>query len=108
MGDANLFSNTFTITEINAFKYDRVCRLSANTENGDTFLTLDVNSELFPCSVGEHVQLLIASTLALDGSKDDGKGWRDVGRGEASVADDYDYVCHGKVYRFQESEDENM
>jgi len=31
-----------------------------------------------------------------------------VGRGEASVADDYDYVCHGKVYRFEEGDDEKM
>lgn len=108
MGDANLFSDTFTITSINALKYDRVTRLSANTENGDTFLTLDVNSELFPCSVADRLQLLLASTLSLDGSKDDGKGWRDVGRGEASVADEYDYVCHGKIYRFEEGDDENM
>ena len=108
MGDANLFSDTFTLTNINNLKYDRVARLSANTENGDTFLTLDVNSELFPCAVGDRLQLLLASTLSLDGSKDDGKGWRDVGRGEASVADEYDYVCHGKVYRFEEGDDENM
>ena len=108
MGDANLFSDTFTLTNINNLKYDRVARLSANTENGETFLTLDVNSELFPCAVGDRLQLLLASTLSLDGSKDDGKGWRDVGRGEASVADEYDYVCHGKVYRFEEGDDENM
>ena len=108
MGDANLFSDTFTITNIDHHKYDRVGRLSANTENGDTFLTLDVNSELFPCSQGDRLQLLLASTLALDGSKDDGKGWRDVGKGEASVADDYDYVCHGKIYRFEEGDADNM
>ena len=108
MGDANLFSDTFTVTDVNKQKYERVARLSANTENGDTFLTLDINTELFPCSVGDHLQLLLASTLALDGSKDDGKGWRDVGRGEASLADDYDYVCHGKIYRFEEGDEENM
>lgn len=108
MGDANLFSDTFTLTSLNAQKYDRVARLSAHTENGDTSITLDVHTELFPCAVGDRLQLLLASTLALDGGKDDGKGWRDVGRGEASVADEYDYVCHGKVYRFDEGDDENM
>ncbi len=114
MGDANLFSSTFTLTAINAAKYDRVARLSAHTENGDTSLTLDVNTELFPCTIGDRLQILLASTLSLDGSKDDdngggGKGgWRDVGRGEASVADEYDYVCHGKIYRFEEGDDENM
>lgn len=108
MGDANLFSDTFTITDVNAMKYDRVCRLFANTENGDTFLHLDVNSDIFPVAVGDRLQLLLASTLSLDGTKDDGKGWRDVGRGEASVADDYDYVCHGKIYRFEEGDQDNM
>ncbi len=108
MGDASLFSDTFTIFDINAQKYDRVARLSAHTEGGDTTLTLDINSELFPCNNGDRLQILLTSTLSLDGSKDDGKGWRDVGRGEASVADDYDYVCHGKVYRFEEGDEEKM
>ena len=54
------------------------------------------------------MQLVIASTLALDGTKDDGKGWREVGRGEASLADMFDYVCHGKIYRFEEGDGENM
>ena len=108
MTDSNLFSDTFTLTEVSPLKYDRVTRLSANTENGETFLTLDVNSELFPAAVGDRLQLLLVSTLLLDGSKDDNKGWRDVGKGESSLADEYDYVCHGKVYRSEESGDENM
>lgn len=108
MADSNLFSDTFTLTEVSPLKYDRVTRVAANTENGETFLTLDINSELFPCAVGDRLQLLLVSTLSLDGSKDDNKGWRDVGRGESSLADEYDYVCHGKVYRSEESGDENM
>lgn len=108
MGDSHLFADTFTLTSINSQKYDRVSRLSSHTENGDTLLTLDVNTELFPCVVGERLHILLASTLSLDGSKDDGKGWKDVGRGESSWADEYDYVCHGKIYRFEEGDDENM
>ncbi|KAH8156633.1 hypothetical protein CIB48_g11615 [Xylaria polymorpha] len=29
------------------------------------------------------------------------RGWRDV-RGESTLADMYDYVCHGKIYRFED------
>ena len=108
MGDASLFSDTFTVTDINAQKYDRVARLTAHNEGGETTLTLDVNSELFPCQNGDRLQILLASTLSIDGSKDDGKGWRDIGMGESSMADGYDYVCHGKIYRFEEVDDENM
>lgn len=108
MGDSQLYSESFTLTDINAQKYDRVSRLKGNTDSGDTEFTLDVNTELYPCSVGERISIVIASTLSLDGTKDDSKGWRGVSRGEQTLADDFDYVCHGKVYRFEEGDDENM
>ena len=108
MGDSQLFLDTFSITSLNAEKYDRVSRVFGHTENGDTELQLDINSELYPIAQGERIQLMLASTLNLDGTRDDGKGWRDVGRGEQSLADTWDYVCHGKIYRFQEGDEENM
>ncbi|KAL8741390.1 MAG: hypothetical protein Q9190_006002 [Brigantiaea leucoxantha] len=108
MGDATLYNDSFTITDINSEKYDRVSRLKGNTDNGDTEFTLDINTDLYTCLVGDHVQLLIASTLSLDGSKDDSKGWRGVGKGEQTLADDWDYVCHGKIYRFEEGDDETI
>ena len=108
MSDANLFSGQFTVSDINHMKYERVARLSGNTDNGDTSIQLDVNIEVFPCAVGDHLQLLLASSLALDGGEKDSKGWKDVQKGDPSLADDFDYVCHGKVYRFEEGEAENM
>ena len=111
MADSQLFSSAFTINDINSQKYERVSRLSAHTENGDTSITLDVNTELLPIAVQDRLQIVLASTLSLDGSKDDSqtKGWRDVARGiEPSLADEYDYVCHGKIYRFEEGDEETM
>ena len=108
MGDSQLFLDTFTIHSITAEKYDRVSRSSAHNENGDKELQLDVNTELYPCNSKDTIQLMLASTLNLDGTRDDGKGWRDVGRGEQSLADTWDYVCHGKIYRFQEGDADNM
>ncbi|MCJ1362609.1 DNA-directed RNA polymerases I, II, and III subunit RPABC3 [Acarospora aff. strigata] len=109
MTDSQLFEDTFTVTSLSSSKYDRVSRIfGTSSSSADTSFTLDVNTELYPCSVGDTVQVVLASTLALDGSKDDGKGWREVGRGEASLADLFDYVCHGKIYRFEEGEGENM
>ncbi len=108
MADSQLFEDTFTLTSLNAQKYDRVSRIFGTSSSNDTTFTLDVNTELYPCVVGDQVQVVLASTLSLDGSKDDGKGWREVGRGEASLADMFDYVCHGKIYRFEEGEGENM
>ncbi|KAI9801782.1 MAG: hypothetical protein M1825_003154 [Sarcosagium campestre] len=106
--DAQLFDDAFTITLINASKYDRVSRISGHNLTSDVEFSLDVNTELYPCAINDTVNLVLASTLALDGSKDDGKGWREAGRGEASLADLYDYVCHGKIYRFEEGDGENI
>ncbi|KAL4948172.1 hypothetical protein BDW69DRAFT_97884 [Aspergillus filifer] len=104
MSDPLLFEDTFTITGINNQKYDRVSRLTCTSTDSLTTFTLDVNSELYPCSTGESLSLALASTLSLDGKEDSGAktGWREVGMGEQTLANDYDYVCHGKVYRFEE------
>ncbi|WEW57708.1 DNA-directed RNA polymerases I, II, and III subunit RPABC3 [Emydomyces testavorans] len=106
MSDPILFEDTFTVTSINSQKYDRVSRISCVSTDQLTTFTLDVNTELYPCAPGESLSLALASTLALDG-KDESSGgraaWRDVGMGETTLANDYDYVCYGKVYRFEES-----
>lgn len=100
-----LYEETFKITNINAEKYDRVSRLACTSNDGSTTMELDINHELFPCQVGETLHVVLATSLSLDGSKDDEKGWRDVakaGGGEATLADMFDYVCHGKVYKFED------
>lgn len=108
MSEALLFENTFVIQDINSAKYDRVSRISANSEDKATFLMLDVNTELFPLAEHDRVKVALALTLNLDGSKDDTKGWREVGMGEQTLANEYDYVCHGKIYRFEEGQGDNM
>ncbi|KGO65258.1 RNA polymerase, Rpb8 [Penicillium italicum] len=102
MSDPLLFEDTFTITSINAQKYDRVSRLTCNSNDASITFTLDVNTELYPCAVGESLSLALASTLSLDGKEDTRASWREVSMGDQTLADDYDYVCHGKVYRFEE------
>lgn len=104
-GDTQLFDEHFTITALNQEKYDRVSRISAISHDQNTILTLDVNTELYPCSVGEPLHMVLASSLALDGTKDDDKGWRHVTNGDPSLADMFDYVCHGKIYKFEDGDD---
>ena len=106
--DANLFKDEFTVTAINSAKYDRVSRVSGHNTTRDVEFTLDVNTEVYEMQPNDKIELVLASTLSLDGSKDDGKGWRDTQHGETTLADMYDYVCHGKVYRFEDGEGENM
>lgn len=106
-GDATLFEESFTITNVDQSKYDRVARIYATSTDNQTILSLDINVELFPCQPSEGINIVLATSLALDGSKEDEKGWRDTGKGnpEASLADMFDYVCHGKIYKFEDGDD---
>jgi hypothetical protein len=111
--DAQLYEETFTLTAVVSQTYERVSRILAASTDNTTSLTLDINSELYPLSSGDNITLLLAQTLNLDGTIEDvqKKGWRPskVGAGEQTLADLWDYVCFGKVYRHEDpGEGENM
>lgn len=102
MTDAQVLEETFTITDVNNDKYDRVSRIKGTSN--DVTMTLDINHELFPVNVGDSVTMVLAKTLNLDGTKGEEKGWRETSKGEPTLADMYDYVCYGKNYRFEDTE----
>lgn len=78
-----------------------VSRIKATSLSSDLSLILDLNTEIYPLEKDELISLNLSSSLRLDGKED--KGWRDLGKSEPTLADDYDYVCYGKVYRFDEN-----
>lgn len=101
--DAALYEDSFQITTILDQTYDRVARIIGITVDHETSLTLDINSELFPVQTGDNVSMLIATTLNLDGTKDE-RGWRDKSN-EETLANLWDYVCYGKVYKHHDPGD---
>lgn len=104
--DAILYEEHFAIEAKDHKKYDRAARITATSLDTDsnTKLELDINTELFDISVDTNIEVCLASTLALDGSADDGQGWRDAAKaGVATLADNYEYVCYGKIYKFEDS-----
>lgn len=109
MSEPILFEDAFDVRDVDPQRNLRVSRIAATSKGEkEISLTLDVNTELYPMNVNDQVQIALALTLNLDGSKDDSRGWRDVGLGERSLADEYDYVCHGKIYRFEEGNGDDM
>ena len=82
MSDSTLYEETFNINSTIADKYDRVTRVLGATHDASTALTLDVNHELYPLTTGETVTMVLATTLNLDGTKDE-RGWREK-KGESS------------------------
>ncbi|KAF3912403.1 hypothetical protein AA313_de0209906 [Arthrobotrys entomopaga] len=102
-GDAILLSETFSINTIDSQKYDRVSRISGS--NPDIKFHLDIAHDLYPMSAGETIEMCLASTIKFDGTSDmeqAKQGWRDLDE-TPTLADGYDYVCYGKIYRFEEA-----
>ncbi|KAJ1664442.1 DNA-directed RNA polymerases I, II, and III subunit RPABC3 [Coemansia sp. RSA 1813] len=109
--DNILFSDTFDVKDVDkgGKKFDRISRIDGRSQTHDMSLILDINSELYPLDAGDKFKLTLASTLSLtDGGKEAafGKGeanWRSYINGdERSLADDYDYVMFGRVYRYDD------
>lgn len=106
--DAQLFEDSFRVNRLSDPKYDKCDRLYCTSTDEQTTMDLDINNELFPCSVGDTLHVVIATSLSLDGTKDDEKGWRDTskaGAAEATLADMFDYVMYGKIYKFEDGTD---
>lgn len=98
MADTLLFEDIFSITQLDpdGKKFDKVSRIVAHSEQFDMDVLLDVNIDIYPLHVGEKFTLALASTLSLDGTLDDGTF--DQSR-RKSLADKYEYVMYGKVYK---------
>lgn len=112
--DSQLFLSTFHLdtspssleTQKKA-RYDRVTRYTALSSDNAIRLILDVNTDLYTLSADTPFEVMLASTLNLDGTKDEGKsgGWREKQMGESDLSDGWEYVCYGKVYKFDEGSD---
>lgn len=66
-------------------------------------MVLDINSQLYKLELGDKFSLMLASTLNLDGTPDANEFNQS---GDPSLADNYEYVMHGKVFKVQQSGNE--
>ncbi|ORX58555.1 RNA polymerase [Piromyces finnis] len=100
--DNKLFSDVFEIVEKDkgGKKFDRVSRIQGRSENYEMDLTLDVNTEIYPIEIGDKFALMLASSLSLDGAEKT-EIWREDLKD--SLADDYEYVMYGKVFKYDDS-----
>lgn len=110
---ATLFDDTFQIDGVETGRYNKVSRLEAtstttsSSSEHQTKITLDINSELFPISKNESLTVSLSKTLSLDNDEDMedssiNASWRPSKLAGNSLADQYDYVMHGTVYKFEE------
>lgn len=100
-------------------KFDRVSRIVATSRELGMHLTLDIASELYPVAEGEAFALAVVRSLQPDqdardaqeneNADADDEGNRKVRRelwraADQGLANDYDYVMHGKIYKFDDSQ----
>lgn len=50
----------------------------------------------------QRFDLVLTTSIALDGDINDSEAWRE-NLAKRTMADDYEYVMYGKVYKFDES-----
>ncbi|KAH7433217.1 hypothetical protein KP509_07G059800 [Ceratopteris richardii] len=98
-----LFEDIFTIVGMDpdGKKFDKVSRIEARSEQFDMYMLLDVNTDIYPLQVDDKFTMALSSTLSLDGTPDDATFDQS---GRKSLADKYEYVMYGKLYKFSDKE----
>ncbi|MFQ6640875.1 hypothetical protein Gotur_014325 [Gossypium turneri] len=106
MSSIILFEDIFVVDKLDpdGKKFDKVTRIEARSQNCDMYMHLDVNTEIYPMHVGDKFTMALAHTLNLDGTPDTGYYTPVVFlqmkfNGRKSLADKYEYVMHGKLYK---------
>lgn len=96
----------FIVESTDSARYNKVSRITGHSSTSqDIKLTLDINKELFPVKSNDSLTVVLASSLGNESSMLTSNGsWRPPKPEDRSLADDYDYVMYGTVYKFEENE----
>ncbi|KAL3537196.1 hypothetical protein ACH5RR_000562 [Cinchona calisaya] len=85
--------------DVEGKKYDKVSRIDAKSEDGEIYMQLDVHSDLYPMRSKEKYRMVLSETLNFDGSAV--SSYPSEGK-EKSLADKFEYVMHGLLYKISE------
>lgn len=85
-------------------QFDKVSRIEAKSENYDTSIVIDINSEIYPISEGDKIELLLTEQLNGTGTEvtEEGVTVYDPTVPLGSLADTFDYIMHGRIFKFAE------
>ena len=79
-------------------RFDKVSRLVCQSVSMDTKLFLDVNTDIYPVEDGQRLQVMLASTLNLDGTPMD-ESFDPAVLVRPTLADKFEYVMHGRIFK---------
>merc|ERR1711879_855153 len=104
-----LFEDSFDVTDIDkeGQRFDRVSRFECRGQDLDNVdLSLDINIELYKLERGDKFQMVLTRNLDKSGAPTDSQMEFDQS-GRPSLADDYEYVMYGKVFKVQQSKEKS-
>jgi DNA-directed RNA polymerase I, II, and III subunit RPABC3 len=97
-----LLEDTIEIKKVNVDgrHFDRVSRIEGQGNVTIGSVELDVNTQIYPITEGGYYQFAIAASVGEEGGEDFDifsymKGEQ---TSQSSLIDQYEYVCHGKVF----------
>eukprot|EP01088_Endostelium_zonatum_P019890 TRINITY_DN7081_c0_g1_i1.p1 TRINITY_DN7081_c0_g1~~TRINITY_DN7081_c0_g1_i1.p1 ORF type:complete len:178 (-),score=47.89 TRINITY_DN7081_c0_g1_i1:83-595(-) len=98
-----LFEDTFEVRDKDADKkkFDKVSRIDCTSENYEMRMILDVNTDIYPIEINEKYVIAIADSLVAEGAGGGGEMEYDQSNAP-SLADKYEYVMYGKVFKYTE------
>eukprot|EP00798_Chlamydomonas_sp_ICE-L_P025939 gene25939-11615_t len=105
---STLFEDIFEVVsrDPDGMKFDRVSRYVCKSDLYECDMQLDINVDVYPLETGKKYNVALASTLAMDGTQ--GSAKYDASfpgiSGKPSLMDKYEYVMHGKVYKYKDSQ----
>ncbi|XP_037953963.1 DNA-directed RNA polymerases I, II, and III subunit RPABC3-like [Teleopsis dalmanni] len=100
--DNVLYDDIFTIEEVDpgGKNFESISRIVCRSLGFNATLLLDVYSWVFSVEVGINIRMVIVNSLNLDGSLGEESY---VPTKERTLADDFDYVMHGRFYQMGNS-----
>ncbi len=85
-----------------SYHFLKVSRILGATETLGMNLVLDINCELFPLSKGQKVNFILTKNIKLDGSSTSSAAASYNPNEGPSLADKFEYVCYGQVYKLED------
>ncbi|CAG9310936.1 unnamed protein product [Blepharisma stoltei] len=99
-GSSTLFEDTIKVTSVDkeGKMFQRVSRIEASTEILEIQIALDIHSELYPMEPNQYHSIILASSLTLDGTEDDGC-YRIHENQANTLLSKFDYCMYGKIFK---------
>lgn len=91
---AIVFDDTFEVLRVDNQKFENVARISAKAQTFLADIEVDINTDVYPIQVKDTLRI----ALATSGSSQM-ETWDGSSASIGSLADEYEYVMYGKVYK---------